>query len=92
MLQLLWILVAAGAVLVAVLFSASIPYIVAGLLVALFAFWLLVSILWPAVPKRTCPKCGSEGLVKIRRGEPGVRCELCGFKDETLHVAYLDDW
>ena len=92
MLQLLWLLIALGAVLVAVSFSASIPYVVGGGIVAVLALWLLISTLSPAVPKRTCPKCGGEGLVKLRRGEPGVRCELCDFQDKTMHVAYLDEW
>ena len=92
MLQLLWIFMALLAVLLAVAFSTWIPYIVGGVLVAALAFWLLVSTLSPAVPKRTCPKCGGEGLVKIQRGRPGVRCELCDFQDDEMHVAYLDEW
>lgn len=92
MLQILWLAVIAGAVLLAVAFSAWIPYIVGGALAALWLVWVLVSAMSPAKPDRKCPGCGKEGLVKICRGEPGVRCELCGFRDENLHVAYLDDW
>ena len=92
MLQLLWILIGAGAALVAVLFSSSLPYLVGGALVAAFMLWLLISTLSPAVPRRTCPKCAGQGLVKIRRGQPGVRCELCEFRDDAMHVAYLDEW
>ena len=68
------------------------PVAVAGVLAAGFFFWILISTLSPAIPCRICPKCGGEGLVKIRRGVPGVRCEKCDFIDEDLHVAYLDEW
>ncbi len=68
------------------------PVAVAGVFVAGFFFWILISTLSPAVPCRICPQCGGEGLVKIRRGVPGVRCEKCDFIDEDLHVAYLDEW
>lgn len=69
-----------------------IPAIVSGVLLAGAFFWVLISALSPAIPCRICPKCGREGLVKIRRGVPGARCEKCDFIDEDLHVAYLDDW
>ena len=92
MLQIRWLVVILGGVALAVAFSAWIPYIVGGALVLLWLVWVLVSAMSPAKPDRKCPACGREGLVKIRRGEPGVRCELCGFRDETLHVAYLDEW
>lgn len=92
MVQLLWILIAVAAIALAVAFSGWIPYIVGGALAAAFALWILISTLSPAVPDRKCPKCGGEGLVKITKGELGVRCELCGFQDETMHVAYLDEW
>ena len=68
------------------------PVVVAGVFVAGFFFWILISTLSPAIPCRICPQCGGEGLVKIRRGVPGVRCEKCDFIDEDLHVAYLDEW
>ena len=68
------------------------PVAVAGVFVAGFFFWILISTLSPAIPCRICPQCGGEGLVKIRRGVPGVRCEKCDFIDEDLHVAYLDEW
>jgi hypothetical protein len=92
MLQLFWILIVAGVALLAAKFSDWLPQIVGGALVLIGAGWVLTSVLWPSAPDRRCPKCRRRGLVKIRRGEPGVRCELCGFRDETLHVAYLDDW
>ena len=68
------------------------PVAVAGVLVAGFFFWILISTLSPAIPCRICPKCGDEGRGKIRRGVPGGRCEKCDFIDEDLHVAYLDEW
>jgi DNA-directed RNA polymerase subunit RPC12/RpoP len=91
-LQLLWILIALGAACLAMAFLAWLPYIVGGALALGLLVWILVSTLWPSAPDRKCPKCGARGLVKIERGEPGVRCELCGFRDETMQVAYLDDW
>ena len=46
--------------------------------------WILVSVLWPARPDRTCPACGEEAL---RRMDPettrGVACSACGHRDET---------
>ena len=92
MLQLPWFLIAAAAAIVAILFHAWIPYIAVAIFVTAFLAWTLISVLSPAVPDRKCPQCGGNGLVKIRRGEPGVCCELCGFRDEAMHVAYLDDW
>jgi hypothetical protein len=90
--HLLWIVIALGLVYVAVAFSSWIPYIVGGALAGAWAIWVLVSAISPSKPDRRCPRCGKEGLVKIRRGVPGARCEICGYEDEKLHVAYLDDW
>jgi len=87
-----WLLLALLAVGVAITFWAWVPYIVVGGIVLISVVWILVSVLSPAVPNRSCPSCRRDGLVKIRRGEPGVRCELCGFVDENMHVAYLDEW
>ena len=69
-----------------------IPSIVGGVILLGFFSWVLISTLSPAIPCRICPKCGQEGLVKLRRGVPGTRCEKCDFVDEDLHVAYLDEW
>ena len=91
-LVIVWLLLALLATALAVTFWAWVPYIVAGGLVLAFAVWILVSVLSPAIPDRTCPGCNKDGLVKIRRGVPGVRCEFCGFVDENMHVAYLDEW
>ncbi len=87
-----WILFILLGAAIAAWASSWLPVAVAGVLVAGFFFWILISTLSPAVPCRICPQCGGEGLVKIRRGVPGVRCEKCDFIDEDLHVAYLDEW
>ncbi|MBI4604102.1 MAG: hypothetical protein HY721_19265 [Planctomycetes bacterium] len=92
MLQIFWILIASAAALAAIAFSSWIPAVVTGVLVVAGAGWVLVSTLSPAVPDRRCPRCGELGLVKIRRGRPGVRCERCGWRDEEMHVAHLDAW
>ena len=92
MLPIVWFLVVALLAYAVYFLWAWIPYIV-GVGVALVALgWVVVSTLWPSKPDRRCPRCGGEGLVKIERGKPGVRCELCDFRDEDLHVSYLDDW
>jgi hypothetical protein len=90
--QLIWIALVAAVALVLARFSSWLPYTVGGLFVLLASGWVLTSTLWPSRPDRRCPKCSRPGLIKIERGRPGVRCELCGHEDPTLHVAYLDDW
>ena len=92
MIQILWLLLIVGLVAVAFAFSEWIPYIAVGGSALLLLGWVLISTLSPAKPDRTCPKCGEEGLVKIERGVPGVRCEKCDFRDDSMHVAYLDEW
>ena len=92
MVHILWLVLAALLGWLAFLVRAWLPYAAVGIIGVLWIIWILVSVLSPAVPKRTCPRCGEEGLVKIRRGEPGVRCEKCDYRDEDLHVAYLDEW
>lgn len=92
MLPIVWFLIVGLLVYLMFVFSAWLPYIVGGGIAVIVLVWILVSALWPSKPDRRCPRCGGEGLVKIERGKPGVRCELCGFRDETMHVAYLDDW
>jgi len=87
-----WILFILLGAAIAAWASSWLPVAVAGVFVAGFFFWILISTLSPAIPCRICPQCGGEGLVKIRRGVPGVRCEKCDFIDEDLHVAYLDEW
>jgi len=92
MVAILWLVLIVCGALAAVVLWEWIPALVVVLVVAAATIWVLISTLSPAVPNRECPRCGEQGLVKIRRGEPGVRCERCDFRDETLHVAYLDDW
>lgn len=92
MVHILWLALAALFGWLAFLVRAWLPYAVVGVFGAVWILWMLGSVLSPAVPKRTCPQCGEEGLVKIQRGKPGVRCEKCDFRDEDLHVAYLDEW
>jgi DNA-directed RNA polymerase subunit RPC12/RpoP len=91
-LHLLWILVALAAVAVVIQFHDWIRVLAAATAAAALFLWVLISVLSPSAPDRTCPSCRGKGLVKIRRGEPGVRCELCGFRDAAMHVSYLDDW
>ena len=88
----LWVVIILLALAVTISSGMWIPAIVGGFLLFAFLAWILISTLSPAVPCRICPGCGEEGLVKIRRGAPGVRCEKCEFVDEDLHVAYLDEW
>ena len=92
LLPVFWLLVVAVAAPFVVQAMSWLPYLVAGVLVLVPVVWILVSTLSPAVPDRTCPSCGDKGLVKMRRGEPGVHCQLCGFRDDDGHVAYLDEW
>ncbi len=89
---LLWLALIVAGVLLAVLCWEWIPGLVIGMISVGAVLWVLISTLSPAIPRRDCPGCGREGLVKIRRGEPGVRCEHCSFRDEEMHVAYLDEW
>jgi hypothetical protein len=45
--------------------------------------WILVSVLWPARPDRTCPACGEPGLRRIDETTTrGVVCSACGHADE----------
>lgn len=92
LIQFFWFLVVIVAAAAAVSLRGWLPYVIGGFLALGFGIWILTSTLWPSTPNRKCPRCGQAGLVKIRRHQPGVRCERCDFRDETLHVAYLDDW
>jgi hypothetical protein len=54
------------------------------LVLALGLVWILVSTLFPGRPERTCPACGQRGLERIDRASTcGVRCRLCGWRDEN---------
>ena len=87
-----WLLLTLLGVLFVVSSWSWIPYVAVGTIVLAAVVWVLVSVLSPAKPNRLCPQCQKEGLVKIRRGELGVHCEHCDFRDEEMHVAYLDEW
>jgi hypothetical protein len=64
-------------------FDRTFAWALAGLLGAAI-LWILVSVLWPSRPDRTCASCGSPGL---RRRDPrttkGVACTACGFEDAS---------
>ncbi|MBI4586880.1 MAG: hypothetical protein HY717_22935 [Planctomycetes bacterium] len=82
-----------GALFLLVRFRPLFLPVLAALFAAALLFWILGCVFSPARPARRCPRCGEEGLVKLRRGEPvGVRCEKCGYQDKTKYVAYLDEW
>jgi hypothetical protein len=45
--------------------------------------WILVSVLWPARPDRTCPACGEVSLHRMdAETTRGVACSACGHRDE----------
>lgn len=92
LLPLIWIALLVIGILAAVSLWRWIPVAVGAVIVLAALAWVLVSTLSPAVPNRTCPECGEKGLVKMRRGAPGVHCLSCGFRDDSMHVAYLDEW
>ena len=63
-----------------------------GVLLALVFLWILGCTFSPAIPDRRCPRCGQDGLRRLRRGQMlGVRCERCGFVDSEMYRAYLDE-
>lgn len=46
--------------------------------------WILVSVLWPARPDRTCPSCGEPRLRRMdAETTRGVACSACGHRDEA---------
>lgn len=54
--------------------------------------WMLVSAMRPAMPDRTCPRCGKESLRLLTPGvRQGVRCPECGFADAEMYCVYLID-
>jgi hypothetical protein len=88
----IWLSLLAIGVTIAVVAWVWVATIIVGVMVLTVIIWVFVSVLSPAIPNRTCPACQRPGLLKIRRGVPGVRCEFCEFRDEEMHVAYLDEW
>jgi hypothetical protein len=46
--------------------------------------WILVSALLPGRAERTCPACGGAGLERLDpQTTQGLRCGLCGWRDES---------
>lgn len=92
-LPIFWFLIVLAGVAIAYLTAAWLPAFFASVIILVGIVWVLGCVFSPAVPDRRCPRCGKDGLVKIRKGEPlGVRCEQCNFVDEGKYVAYLDEW
>ena len=68
----------------------SLPTLVLGGLGALLLGWILLSTLWPSRADRRCPRCGEDSLERIDRTRTvGLRCEGCGWRDETASAWYL---
>ena len=81
-------LVALGAVVVALSIVRRPPAGLFGWSIAILfgvsMLWILVSVLWPAHAERRCQKCGRSALVRLDPNTThGVRCEACGFEDES---------
>jgi len=56
--------------------------IVLAALFGLALLWILVSVLWPSKPDRTCPECGKPTLLRLDpRTTRGVACGSCGHED-----------
>jgi hypothetical protein len=55
-----------------------------GLVLGLAFLWMLISVLFPAKPDRTCPSCGERTLERLDpQSTQGVRCSDCGWQDEA---------
>ena len=88
----LWVVLVGAGALGAYVFRSWLPPVVAGVLVLVVVAWILGSVFSPAVPDRTCPRCGEDGLVRLRKGQMlGVRCVRCDFVDTEMYRAYLDE-
>ena len=56
--------------------------IVTGAILLLSILWIGISTLWPPHADRTCPSCGSEGLLRLdKTSTVGVRCGDCSWVD-----------
>jgi len=52
--------------------------------------WVLVSALWPAEARRTCPGCGQESLERLDPGSThGLVCRSCDWRDESASAWLL---
>lgn len=55
-----------------------------GVVLGLGFLWILVSVLFPARPDRTCPSCGLSNLERIDpKSTHGLCCTACGWQDEA---------
>jgi hypothetical protein len=55
-----------------------------GLVLGIGFLWMLISVLFPAKPHRTCPHCAERSLERLDAGSTqGVRCAACGWQDEA---------
>ena len=65
------------------------PWVV-GTMFAIVFSWFFVSALWPRSSERTCPSCDKNGLTRLNEdSHKGLRCTLCGFKDENLSSFFI---
>lgn len=65
------------------------PFVVGAIFVVVFA-WFFISTLWPRFAERTCPTCGEDGLTPLdENSHRGLRCNLCGFEDESLSSFFI---
>jgi hypothetical protein len=80
------------AVLIFVQFKDWLPALVGLVVIGTAVFWILGCVFTPAVADRKCPRCEQETLVRPRKDQMlGVRCENCGFEDQEMYRAYLDE-
>ncbi len=53
-----------------------------GVVMGLGFLWILVSVLFPARPDRTCPRCGNRALERLDPGSVhGLRCHMCQWEN-----------
>jgi hypothetical protein len=53
-----------------------------GVVMGLGFLWILVSVLFPARPDRTCPRCGNKALERLDPGSThGLHCRMCHWED-----------
>lgn len=53
-----------------------------GVVLGLGFLWILISVLFPGKPDRTCPRCGNKALERIDPASTlGIRCRMCAWED-----------
>jgi hypothetical protein len=53
-----------------------------GVVLGLGFLWILISVLFPGKPDRTCPRCGNRALERIDpQSTHGIRCRMCAWED-----------